>query len=44
MDKTSVESSELDDVLGKNKNMGRIMRTAFFMGFFWNEIIGRILG
>lgn len=32
------------DVLGKNKNMGRIVRTAFFMGFFWNEIIGRVLG
>lgn len=30
------------DVLGKNKNIGRIIRTAFFMGFFWNQIIGRI--
>ena len=32
------------DVIGKNKNIGRLLRTAFFMGFFWNEIIGRVLG
>jgi hypothetical protein len=27
----------------KKVNIGRIIRAAFFMGFFWNEVLGRIL-
>ena len=28
---------------GKHKKIGRILRTAFFMGYFWNSILGKIV-
>lgn len=28
---------------GKYKRIGRILRSAFFMGYFWNSILGKIV-
>lgn len=28
---------------GKHKRIGRILRSAFFMGYFWNSILGKIV-